>query len=147
MRQIIEDVLRSKGLELIDLIYRFEGRDLFLRVLTDRPEGGISLGECANLNREIGAILDQRDILRERYVLEVSSPGIDRPLLTKNDFIRCLNRDVHFFLLEPINAKIELEGRVERVEGESVFVDIDGEKVRIELAKIRKGKQVVNGKP
>lgn len=143
LRILISDYLMNKSLELVDLIYRYEGRDLFLRVLTDRPEGGISLGECAILNREISDILDTKDILQQRYILEVSSPGLDRPLLIKNDFLRCIGKNVHFFMLEPVNGKLELEGLITKVEDKSVYVDIDSDIVQIDLVKIRKGKQII----
>lgn len=144
LKIIIQDFLLAQGLDLVDLILRYEGGDLVLRILTDKPEGGISLGECANLNIQISQILYEKDILKERYILEVSSPGLDRPLKTKTDFRRCLNRRARFFLKEPINGKLELEGIINRVEEDSVYVDLGGEAVEIPLSKIAKAKQVLD---
>ena len=70
--------------------------------MADRPEGGIRLGECSQLNRGIGALLDEKDFLSGRYILEVSSPGLDRPLKTKNDLSRKINCEAHFFLNEEV---------------------------------------------
>ena len=128
---------------MVELIYRHEGRDLFLRILVDKPEGGIILEECSRLNRELGVLLDEKDILRERYVLEVASPGLDRPLKTKADFMRCLQREARFFLNEPLGGKIELAGVIEKVENDSVFVAQDNDVVEIPLAKINRAKQVI----
>ena len=129
---------------MVDLIYRYEARDLVLRILVDRPEGGVSLGECARMNNEISEILDGKDILQARYVLEVSSPGIDRPLVTGSDFLRCVNRRARFFLNETINGKLELEGTIIKVEDDAVFIDIEGESIKVPLSRINKAKQVVD---
>ena len=143
VENIIGDYLKVQGLELVDLICRYEGRDLVLRILADRPEGGISLGECARLNIEISAILDEKDILQTRYILEASSPGIDRPLSTGSDFLRCVNRRARFFFNESVNGKLELEGTIIKVEDGVVFIDVEGESIDVPLAKINKAKQVI----
>ena len=87
LNNIIEDYLKNQNLDLVDLIYRYEGRDLVLRILVDKPQGGISVGECAHLNSEIGRIVDEKDILQQNYILEVSSPGLDRALKTKKTIL------------------------------------------------------------
>jgi len=144
LRQLIGDYLKDQGLDLIDLIYRYEGEGLILRILVDRLEGGIRLDECTRLNNEIGRILDGKDILEKRYILEVSSPGLDRPLVTKNDFLRCIKRNVRFFLSELIDDKREIEGTIKKVEGESVYIDVKGGEFKIPLSKITKAKQIVD---
>ena len=144
LRNIIEELLKNLNLDLVDIIYRYEGRDLVLRILIDRPEGGISLGECANLNQEVSRILDEKDILQERYILEVSSPGLDRPLNSRADYLRCINKQVRVNLLESINGKWEPEGVISSVTDESVYIDIRDETFEIPLTKITKGKRVIN---
>lgn len=143
LKDIIGDYLKNRGLELVDLIYRYEGRDLFLRIFADRPTGGITLEECAQINTEISRILDEKDILREGYILEVSSPGLDRPLKTKNDFLRCMNRRAKFFLSEPVNGKIELEGVICQATEGAVYIEIEANTVQIPLSKIKKAKQTI----
>ena len=143
LQNIIGDYLKIQGLDLVDLILRQEGRDLILRILVDRPEGGITVGECANLNERISNLLDEKDILQTRYVIEVSSPGFDRALKTRNDFLRCINRRVRFFLNESINGKIELEGLISKVENDSVYIESRNELIEIPLTKINKAKQVI----
>jgi ribosome maturation factor RimP len=140
---IIGDFLKQQNLDLVELIYRYEGRDLVLRILVDKPEGGITLDECAYLNNEISAILDEKDLLQQRYILEVSSPGLDRPLKSKNDFLRCINKRVKVFLNEPIKAKLELEGIITEVKDHSVYIDISAETIEVPLSKITKAKQVI----
>jgi len=143
LQNIIDDYLKIQGLHLVDLIYRHEGRDLIVRILVDRPEGGITVGECSELNNRITSLLDEKDILQTRYILEVASPGLDRPLKTKNDFLRCTNKRVRFFLNEPINGKIELGGLISKVENDSVYIESKNEIIEIPLIKINKAKQVI----
>jgi ribosome maturation factor RimP len=144
LKNLFGEYLKAQGLDLVELIYRYEGRGLFLRILADRPEGGISMEECSRLNNEISRILEEKDILQSRYILEVSSPGLDRPLKTKSDFLRCINRKARLFLSEQVNGKIELEGIIIRAEDDSVYVDIGGESVEIPLLKLTKAKQIIN---
>jgi ribosome maturation factor RimP len=143
LKHIIEEYLKLKNVDLVDFIYRHEGRDLVLRVLVDFSSGGISLGECAQLNNEIGRIFDEKDLLPQGYVLEVSSPGLDRPLNSKKDFLRCLNKKVKFFFREQINGKFELEGVINKVEDNLVYIDIKGNIVEIPIHAINWAKQVV----
>lgn len=143
LRSIIRGYLETKGLELVGLIYRYEGRDLVLRILLDRPDGGISLYDCAYLNKDISAILDEKDILKDRYILEVASPGLDRPLNTKSDFLRCLNKKAVFFFNEQVNGKMELEGAISKVGDTSVYIDTAGQTLEIPLSKINKAKQII----
>ncbi len=144
LRDVVGSYLKDQGLDLIDLIYRYEGRDLILRILVDKPQGGITLEECAQLNKQISNILDEKDILQTRYVLEVSSPGLDRWLKTKSDFRRCINRRVRFFLNEAISGKMEWEGIINKVEDDAVCIDTDDKIIEIPLLKIIKAKQVID---
>lgn len=142
LRGPLEEFLQARGLELVEIIYRFEGRDLFLRLLIDRVEGGITVGDCADLNIEIGALLDEKDIIPQNYILEVSSPGLDRPLVTKNDFLRCKGKSTHLFLNEAHEGKVEMEGLIKNAEGENLILGVKGKEMIIPLSKIRKGKQI-----
>ncbi|MBI4982004.1 MAG: ribosome maturation factor RimP [Candidatus Omnitrophica bacterium] len=141
LTNIIEDYLKDKDFDLIDVIYRQEGRDFVLRVLVDRPAGGITVDECADINSAIGMILEEKAILENDYVLEVSSPGLDRPLKTKKDFSRCLNKEVRFFLRELVEGKLEWVGIVSGIGETSVDVDVKGKIIKIEYLNINKARQ------
>ncbi len=141
---LIQEPLSVRNLELVELICRHEGRDRVFRILVDRPEGGITMAECAELNREISHLLDGKDILQERVLLEVSSPGLDRPLKTKNDFLRCQSRRARFFLNEPVQEKWEWEGVITRVEEASVYIDDGRGSIMLPLSKITWAKQIVD---
>lgn len=142
-KAFLEGFLRERNLDFVELIYRYEGRDLFLRVLVDKFNGGITLDECAGLNRELGAILDEKNILENRFILEVSSPGLDRDLKTENDFKRSINKRVRFFLNDYIKAKLEWEGVVHKVDGGVVAVDTGNGLIEVPLVKINKAKQEI----
>lgn len=143
---IIGDYLKNQGVDLVDLIYRYEGKNLFLRILVDNSRGGIALDDCVYLNKQISAMLDEKDIIKHRYILEISSPGLDRPLKNKDDFLRSLKKKVRFFFSEPVNGKMELEGMVGEVTDDSVWVDIGGDALKIPLVKINRAKQVIGEK-
>jgi len=143
MQKVIMPVLEDAGAQLVELdLIRTCGR-MIIRLLVDRKEGGISLGECTLINRRLGDIFEEQNIIPDRYALEVSSPGLDRPLKTKNDFSRCMNRKVKFFLHEPIKGKVEWDGVIKGVSDTEVSADIADELVQIPLAKINKAKQLM----
>jgi len=141
LSKIIRDFIESQGLILVDIILRYEGRDLFLRILADWPQGGISLGECASLNNRLGLILDEKGLIESKYVLEVSSPGLDRPLISKDDFLCCRAKEVRFFLRKPLNGKWELSGKIIEVTTETVKIDSQGSIIEIPMESISKAKQ------
>jgi len=151
LNKVISEFLSANGYELVDLIFRLEGRDQVLRLLTDRLEGGITMDECASLNQRIGQLLDEKGVINSRYILEVASPGLDRNLVTKKDFLRCLNKQVVFFLNALINGKYQWQGIVMKVEEPSVFIDIcagsqsspTGQILEIPLASINKARLVI----
>ncbi|MCX5709954.1 MAG: ribosome maturation factor RimP [Candidatus Omnitrophica bacterium] len=140
LKELLEGYLQSRNLELIDLVLRNEGSGLVLRVLADRPEGGINLDECGALNREIGILLDEKNIIESSYILEVSSPGLDRPLKTKKDFSRASGKKVKFFLNDLVDGKLEWDGIITGVNSESVFINSGISALEIPLSKIVKAK-------
>jgi ribosome maturation factor RimP len=140
---LLKDYLASLNFVLVDIISRYEGKDLFLRILADRPQGGINLDECAGLNRAIGGLLDEKDIIKERYTLEVSSPGLDRPLKTREDFSRLLNKKAKFFLSEVINGKLEWDGLINKVSEESVSVATEDGMIEVPIIKINKAQLII----
>jgi len=143
LKYLIENFLKNKDFILIDLIYRYEGGDLFLRILTDHPKGGINLDVCASLNRQIGDLIEEANVFKDRFILEVSSPGLDRPLRTKTDFFRSQDKRVRFFLNTLINGKLEWEGIIKDVNDSAVYVDVEGETLEIPLFNINKAKPVL----
>jgi ribosome maturation factor RimP len=89
--ELATPLLQSLGLELVELEYRKEGQGMVLRLFIDKP-GGVTLDDCADVSRELSEILDVEDIVHCHYSLEVSSPGLNRPLKKESDYLRYLGR-------------------------------------------------------
>ena len=123
IREIIMPVLQEENAELVEIIYRREAGRQVLRLLVDR-DGGIKLADCAKLNERIGQVLDERDIIQESYIIEVDSPGIDRPFKTKRDYERAIGRLVRVTLSERIQDKKEYIARLEEVSDMGVKIDV-----------------------
>jgi len=87
IKSLVLPILGDLGIELVDLEFRREGRDWCLRLFIDKP-GGVTLDDCAEVSREVSAILEVEDPIESAYRLEVSSPGLDRPLKKPEDFVR-----------------------------------------------------------
>ncbi|OGW99262.1 MAG: hypothetical protein A2062_06570, partial [Omnitrophica WOR_2 bacterium GWA2_44_7] len=135
--------LEAMGYEVVALNFSKTKGGLIIRFLVDKAKGGISLFECGKLNKYIGELLDGDAILEGKYSLEVSSPGIDRPLDTEKDFLRARGRRVKFFLHEPIGGKLEIEAVVDKVENSVVFIKQNNQIGKISLTNIKKAKQVI----
>ena len=111
------------GLELVELAVRRQGREFSVQVFTDRPTGGITLEECTDVNRGLGELIDQSGVLPpEEYSLEVSSPGLDRPLHTRKDFLRVVNQEVRFMLNGAWQGKHEYTGILTEITDINVVV-------------------------
>ncbi len=144
LKEIVENYLSAHAAVLVELSYIFQDHQNTLRIITDRPDGGITIGECARFNRELGGIIDEKNIISQSYVIEVSSPGLDWPLTLRSDFLRCIGRKVKFFLKEQVNGKIEWDAVISEVTtDEIVGILEDDRSINFALSNIRKGKQLI----
>lgn len=121
---LVGKLAERAGLELVECDLFRAGRRLILRVFVDK-EGGIALDDCQKLSRELGAALDLEDLIPQAYTLEVSSPGVDRPLRTTRDFLRNRGRTLRLGLSEPLAGKKAVSGKL---------LGADDEKLELELA-------------
>jgi len=137
VRQVVEPILQSQGFELVDVEYRREPPGWVLRIYLDR-EGGVTLDDCAEVSGEIGAVLEVKDLLSNRYVLEVSSPGLTRPLKKREDFNKFSNRLVKIKLFEPLEGQKNFKGTLLGLEGEKVRLEIGGRIYELPLQRIAK---------
>jgi ribosome maturation factor RimP len=112
VREIAERVASSSGLELVDVEFRGGGKSRMLRITIDKP-GGVTHEDCANVSREVGTILDIEDAVPGSYLLEVTSPGLDRKLSRPVEFERVVGSLIRLTTREPINGNRHLEGRLE----------------------------------
>jgi ribosome maturation factor RimP len=136
---LAKELFAGQGFVLVDFFMRKNSSGFSLNLLADRPQGGITLDECSSLNRLLRQALEERNALPEEYALEVSSPGLDRPLKSKEDFLRFSDKEVTVFLNQPVNGRLELRGLVKGANETSVFIN----GTEIELTKINKAKPVI----
>jgi ribosome maturation factor RimP len=124
VRAIVERVAASLGLEVVEIELRGGGKARMLRVFIDRPEG-VTHEDCANVSREVGTILDIEDAMPGgSYVLEVSSPGLDRKLFRPADFERFQGSRVKLTTKDPVNGNRHFEGRLDHFEGGRLTLDL-----------------------
>ncbi len=116
MKKIIEEVshylepiIKEKAVELVDVEFVKEGPNYYLRIYIDK-ENGVTIDDCVNVSRAIEVILDDKDVIQQKYVLEVSSPGIDRVLKKDKDFEKYKGRLIDIKLYKPINHNKHLQG-------------------------------------
>jgi len=123
---LAQGLLNEYGMEVVDVEFRFEGGRWTLRIFIDK-EGGVTVDDCASVNRELGDLIEAKNIIDYHYVLEISSPGLNRPLKKESDFIRSIGKMVTLRMSRPINERKNFTGRLTNVrEGIiSLLVDED----------------------
>ncbi len=136
-------LLAERELQLVDLIIKRQGKITTITVLTDKPAGGITIDECIAINRKLVAIIDEQQMIFGDYTIEVSSPGLDRPLKTKEDFRRVIGRLVRFYLRELVENKFEHVGVVKEVMDNTVMVETKVRSLALPLDKINKAVQEI----
>ena len=139
--ELIEPTVLAMGLQLwgIDLSQR--GKYSILRIYIEREEG-VTITDCEKVSRQVSAILDMEDPIAGEYTLEVSSPGLDRPLFTSEQFGRFIGSDVKVRLLHPVDGRRKLNGSIENVSGDEIVLSVDGEGFRLQHTDIEKANVV-----
>lgn len=140
--ELLEPPVEALGYELVDIDVRV-GRHGLLRIYVDR-EDGVNLADCELVSRQLSAFLDVEDPLPGHYVLEVSSPGLDRPLRTLEHFRRFRDCRAKVRLREPRESRRMLNGRLLGIRDESIVMDVDGEIWRLQPAEIASARLVSN---
>jgi ribosome maturation factor RimP len=106
---LVEALLKVEGLELVDLEFRKEARGWVLRIFMDKP-GGVTLDDCSDLSREIGDQIEVNELIPHSYTLEVSSPGLDRPLKKEKDFLRSIGKLIQLSTKVPLGGQTFFKG-------------------------------------
>jgi ribosome maturation factor RimP len=137
-REIIESVVCSEGMELVDVEYKGSPHRSILRVYIDKPTG-VTHRDCELISDQVGAILDVEDLIRGSFILEVSSPGLTRRLTKDSDYQRYVGRVVKIQTRNPIEGRRDFRGTLRGLEGTLVVIDLeDSQAVRIPLGSISK---------
>lgn len=125
--EFADELLPSMGLELVEVQFRREQHGLVLRIFIDGPDG-VNLDHCSMVSRELGDYLDVEDLIEHQYHLEVSSPGLERKLSRLKDFERFRGRKAKIKMHLPIDGEKTFIGVISRVDGESIFLEMEGGK-------------------
>lgn len=143
IRGIAERVATSEGLALVDVELKGGRSNPLLRVYIDKPQG-VSHADCALVSEQLSAILDVEDPFPSSYTLEVSSPGLDRPLTKPSHYEHFAGRRARVVLRDPLEEQKVLEGRLAGLQDGKVRLDLgEGKTVELELSNISKAKLIV----
>lgn len=129
--EIAKKIAEPMGFEIVEVEYKKEGSDYFLRVYIDRDDGYISIDDCESVSRQISDALDKSDPIKEQYYLEVCSPGIDRILKRDKDFIRFIGSDVDVKLYAAADGVKEFTGKLLEYENQTAHIEADGKSYKI----------------
>ena len=127
LEERIKPLVEEEDLELVELDFFAGGSRSILRIYIDRA-GGVTVDQCARLNRKIGDYLEMEDLIPHRYMLEVSSPGLDRPLTKGVDFKRKIGERVRVYFKDKNEGQSELMGRIKNYEEENLILTVEPQK-------------------
>ncbi|MGH8445561.1 MAG: ribosome maturation factor RimP [Solimonas sp.] len=141
LEQLLEPVLESLGYELVLLEYSPHPRNAMLRLYIDAP-AGIMVEDCERVSREVAGVLDVEDPIRSAYRLEVSSPGLDRPLVKPAHFLRFAGEQARVQLIAPLNGRRRYVGFIRGFEGETLTLETKEGMAEIPLSEIERARLV-----
>lgn len=134
--QMVTPFLQEAGLELVDVEFKKEGANWFLRVFIDHPERAVDLEDCALVSEALSVQLDERDPIPNAYFLEVSSAGAERPLKSERDYERAVGKRIHISFYEPFVGEKFLEGMLIRYDQGQLELGVDDNSILIPTEKI-----------
>lgn len=137
VRETAEPIVEILGLELVDIEYIKEGGSWFLRIFIDKLEG-VTHDDCQAVSERVSAILDEKDPIPQSYILEVSSPGIERPLKKPTDFERFRGHKVRASTFSPVNGQKEFVGELVGLENGHVVINVKNQSVALLLEHVAK---------
>ena len=122
--KLLEPILEEHHFELVDVEYVKEGGSWYLRACIDKP-GGITVDDCEVVNRALGDLLDEHDFIEDSYILEISSPGLGRPLKKERDFERSLGEEVEIRTYRMVNKEKEFRGILKAYDKDTVTIETE----------------------
>lgn len=141
IKDLAEPLLEANGMELVDIEFRTEASGWILRLFIDKPEG-INIDDCVFISRQLGDILDVEDNIPVSYSLEVSSPGLNRPLVKLADFERFKGRTGKIRMSSDIDGRKNFKGILHGINGEKVIIKVDNEIMELPFSHIEKARLV-----
>ena len=141
LQEMLQGAVEDLGCELWGIECQRAGRFMTVRLFIDK-EGGVTVDDCADVSRQVSAILDVEDPIADKYNLEVSSPGLDRPLFTLLQFERYIGQDIIVHLRIPVMERRKWQGKLERIENDMVILIVDGQEQVLVFGNIQKANVV-----
>ena len=147
IQEIAERIVESEGIELVDIEYKPGKTRSLLRIYIDK-EGGVTLNDCENVSRQLSTVLDVKDLLKSAYVLEVSSPGLDRPLQTDRDYRRAIGRVLKLSLMDEQGQAESVTGKLLEATEKEVILEEGGRARNIPRSMVKRAVQdLILGQP
>lgn len=125
--EMVNPILSKYSCDLVDVEYVKEGPHFYLRVFIDKP-GGVTIDDCQKVSEDLSAFLDEKDPIEENYFLEVSSPGLDRPLKNDKDLERSIGKDIEISLYKQINGKKKYIGKLVKFDDNNLYFNDEKDK-------------------
>jgi len=144
--KIAKPIVKANGLELIELDYLKEGSDWILKVFIDNPDGNLNLDHCEKVSKSLSQELDRCDPIDSSYLLEVSSPGLDRPLKSKKDYEKYIGENILITTYAPYQGSKEFEGKLIDFNDKNVIIKTSCDKgvIEIPFSKIANAKLTID---
>lgn len=137
LQEMLQDAVKDLGCELWGIECQRVGRFMTVRLFIDK-EGGVTVDDCADVSRQVSAILDVEDPIADKYNLEVSSPGLDRPLFTLPQFERYIGQDIAVHLRIPVMERRKWQGKLERIEKDMITLIVGDQEQILVFGNIQK---------
>ncbi len=134
---LIEPMLEDMGFELVEVEYLTMHGRWVLRLYIDK-EGGVTIDDCADVSRDLGDIIDVKEIIEHEYVLEVSSPGLNRPLRKEKDFIKVIGNRIKLKMSRDLNGQKNFTGNLKDYKNRTIFLETEGELIELPFDDIEK---------
>lgn len=141
VEQLIEGVVEAEGFELVHVAFQPKGAASILRIYIDKP-GGVNLSDCQRVSRQVGVVLDVEDLIPHQYVLEVSSPGLERPIFKESEYQRFKGKEVRVTLLEKLEGRRNFTGFIRDFANRTLRLESQGREYEIPVDRIKKANLV-----
>lgn len=133
---LVGKTIEALGYQLYDVQYAKEGKDYFLRLFIENPNGTISLEDCEKVNNEIEEMLDTADYIKEQYFLEVSSTGVEKIIRKEKHLRENIDEYITVNLFKPVNNSKEFIGKLKKFDDQTIYIEIDSEVIELERKNI-----------
>ncbi|MDH2923987.1 ribosome maturation factor RimP [Nicoletella semolina] len=137
LQDLVEASIEAMGFELVGVECQRTGRFLTVRLYIDK-EGGVTIDDCGEVSHQVSAIFDVEDPIADKYTLEVSSPGLDRPLFTSAHYQRFVGRDIVIHLRIPVLDRRKWQGTLLNIDGDLITLNVEGNEHIFALGNIQK---------